>query len=70
MGGVRTCRIVGMLMGTSGVLSHAGQVGSREGVTRDWVLSGSYELEVATERVPCEVTLSPLYDPTHARLKS
>lgn len=47
-----------------------GYVKNPEGVTRDWVLSGSYELEVATERVPCEVTLSPLYDPTHARLKS
>jgi 4-methylaminobutanoate oxidase (formaldehyde-forming) len=40
------------------------------GVDRDKVLSGRYELEVATERVPAEVFLDPLYDPTMARIKS
>ncbi len=35
-----------------------------------WVTRGSYELEVATERVPAEVTLRPLYDPTNARVKA
>jgi 4-methylaminobutanoate oxidase (formaldehyde-forming) len=34
------------------------------------VLSGSYELEVATERVPAEVCLDPLYDPKMSRIKS
>ena len=29
-----------------------------------------YELEVATERVPCELHLGPLYDPAMARIKS
>ena len=33
------------------------------GVDRDKVLSGRYELEVATTRVPAEVFLDPLYDP-------
>ncbi len=40
------------------------------GVDRDKVLSGRYELEVATTRVPAEVFLDPLYDPTMARIKS
>jgi sarcosine dehydrogenase len=39
------------------------------GVDRDMVLSGSYELEVATVRVPAEAFLEPLYDPTMARIK-
>jgi 4-methylaminobutanoate oxidase (formaldehyde-forming) len=39
------------------------------GVDSEFVLSGSYELEVATERVPAEVTLSALYDPANARIR-
>jgi 4-methylaminobutanoate oxidase (formaldehyde-forming) len=40
------------------------------GVDRDKVLLGRYELEVATRRVPAEVFLDPLYDPTMSRIKS
>ena len=40
-----------------------------QGVDRDAVLSGRYELEVATERVPTEVFLDPPYDPTMSRVK-
>ena len=40
------------------------------GVDRDWVLSGRYELEVATARVPAEIFLDALYDPTMSRIKS
>lgn len=40
------------------------------GVDRDKVLSGSYELEVATTRVQAEVFLDPLYDPAMSRIKS
>jgi 4-methylaminobutanoate oxidase (formaldehyde-forming) len=40
------------------------------GVNRDMVLAGRYELEVATERVPAEVFLDPLYDPGMTRIKS
>jgi sarcosine dehydrogenase len=40
------------------------------GVDHAKVLSGNYELEVATERVPAEVFLDPLYDPTNSRIKS
>ncbi len=34
------------------------------------VLSGAYELEVATERVPASVSLTPLYDPGMTRIKA
>jgi 4-methylaminobutanoate oxidase (formaldehyde-forming) len=40
------------------------------GVDRASVLSGRYELEVATMRVPAEIFLDPLYDPTMSRIKS
>ena len=40
------------------------------GVTAGFVLSGNYELEVASERVPCTVTLDPLWDPAMARVKA
>jgi 4-methylaminobutanoate oxidase (formaldehyde-forming) len=47
-----------------------GYVRDPGGVTKEFVLSGRYELEVATERVPAEVTLAPLYDPGMARMKA
>ncbi len=40
------------------------------GVDADQVLSGAYELEVATERVPASVSLTPLYDPGMTRIKA
>jgi 4-methylaminobutanoate oxidase (formaldehyde-forming) len=40
------------------------------GVDAEMVLSGRYELEVATERVPAEVFLKPPYDPEMARIKA
>ena len=43
---------------------------AQNGVDRDSVLSGRYELEVATMRVPAEVFLDPLYDPMMSRIKS
>ncbi|MFK7939198.1 MAG: FAD-dependent oxidoreductase [Roseovarius sp.] len=46
-----------------------GYVRNAEGVTKDFVLSGTYELEVGTVRVPAEVTLLPLYDPKMERIK-
>jgi len=39
------------------------------GVDAEFVLSGRYELEVATERVPASVSLEPLYDPANARIR-
>ena len=47
-----------------------GYVRNADGVTRDWVLAGTYELEVAGVRVPAEATLQPLYDPSNSRVKA
>ncbi len=62
---------------TSGGFGHTigksigyGYVRNSAGVDRDYVLSGDYELEVATERVACKVHMSPLYDPKMARIKA
>jgi sarcosine dehydrogenase len=40
-----------------------------DGVDADYVMSGDYELEVATERVPAKPFLRPLYDPEMKRVK-
>jgi 4-methylaminobutanoate oxidase (formaldehyde-forming) len=47
-----------------------GYVRRADGVTDDFVLSGRYELEVASERVPAEVTLAPLHDPQNLRVRA
>ncbi|MBN8999500.1 MAG: aminomethyltransferase family protein, partial [Rhizobiales bacterium] len=47
-----------------------GYVRRAEGIDRDFVLSGRYELEVAGERVAAAVHLDPLYDPAGARTRS
>jgi 4-methylaminobutanoate oxidase (formaldehyde-forming) len=46
-----------------------GYVRRAEGVDKDFLLAGSYELEVAAERVACEIYLQPLYDPKMERMK-
>lgn len=46
-----------------------GYVRDPAGVDADYVLSGSYELEVATQRVKAQVFLEPLYDPRMERVK-
>jgi len=47
-----------------------GYVRDPGGVDADYLASGDYELEVATERVPCTFHSTALYDPTNARVKS
>jgi 4-methylaminobutanoate oxidase (formaldehyde-forming) len=46
-----------------------GYVRNQDGVDRAYVLAGRYELEVAGERVPAEVFLSPPYDPRSERVR-
>ena len=46
-----------------------GYVRSDTPIDADHVLSGDYELEVATKRVPCKVHLAPLFDPKMERVK-
>ncbi len=47
-----------------------GYVRNAGGVTRDWVLDAHYELEVGGGRVPAELSLQPLYDPSNSRVKA
>jgi 4-methylaminobutanoate oxidase (formaldehyde-forming) len=47
-----------------------GYVRNPDGVDRAFVQKGQYELEVATERVPCAGSLDALYDPRTTRVKS
>jgi sarcosine dehydrogenase len=47
-----------------------GYIRNANGVDAEYVNSGTYELEVATERVPCSVSLRPLYDPSMTRIKA
>lgn len=46
-----------------------GYVRHPDGVDDDFVLSGRYQLEVATELVDCDVHLNPLYDPDMSRVR-
>lgn len=46
-----------------------GYVRNPDGVTAEFVTSGAYELDVASQRVPCQVHLAPLYDPKMQRIK-
>ncbi|MBG0802469.1 GcvT family protein [Methylocystis sp. H4A] len=47
-----------------------GYVRNSEGVDPAFVLSGEYQLEIAGERRPATVSLSPLYDPKGERLRA
>lgn len=38
-------------------------------VTQDWLAGGTWEVDVAGQRWPAEVSLRPLYDPTGARIR-
>ncbi|MCA3507550.1 MAG: FAD-dependent oxidoreductase [Rhodobacter sp.] len=46
-----------------------GYVRNVGGVTEDWMKSGRYTLEVASERVPCQIHAAPLYDPSNLRVR-
>ena len=46
-----------------------GYVRSKTVIDADFVRAGDYELEVATQRLPCKVSLEPLYDPEMTRIK-
>jgi 4-methylaminobutanoate oxidase (formaldehyde-forming) len=70
----RDDQIVGYI--TSGMFGHTlggavglGYVNHQAGVNRDFVKSGSYEIEVAGVRVPATASLRPLYDPTSSRIR-
>jgi 4-methylaminobutanoate oxidase (formaldehyde-forming) len=56
----------GWTLGASIVL---GYVGADHTVDREWVESGSYEIEVANQRHTVTASLRPMYDPTSARIR-
>ena len=47
-----------------------GYVRNPEGVSSEYLTGGAYELEVACERVSCQLQLSVLYDPDMKRIKA
>ena len=47
-----------------------GYIRSSEVIDNQYVLDGEYELEIATNKVPCKVHLKPLYDPEMKKIKS
>ncbi len=47
-----------------------GYVRNAEGVSDDYLTSGSYELVVAMEKVPAEIHLGPMFDPGMERIKA
>jgi glycine cleavage system aminomethyltransferase T/glycine/D-amino acid oxidase-like deaminating enzyme len=66
--------IIGSIM--SGAYGHRvqaslglGYVTWSEGVTKDWLTSGNWEVEVAMNRYPIEPQLGPWYDPKNERVR-
>jgi len=47
-----------------------GYVAGPQGVDREYLQQGQYELEVACQRVACRLQLRPLYDPQQLRIHS
>jgi heterotetrameric sarcosine oxidase gamma subunit len=68
-------KIVGSV--TSGMYGHRlegslgmGYVTHPEGVTREWLESSKFEIEVAWEKVPAIASLAPFYDPKNLRIRT
>jgi 4-methylaminobutanoate oxidase (formaldehyde-forming) len=47
-----------------------GYVKNEEGVSKDFIEAGRFEIDVAGVRIPARASLSALYDPRGERLKS
>ena len=60
----------GMYGHTLGAAIGMGYITHKEGVNAEYVKSGSYEIEVACERIPAKVSLRPMYDPKSEQVKS
>ncbi|WP_342642390.1 GcvT family protein [Rhodoligotrophos ferricapiens] len=72
---LRDGRIIGA--STSGMWGHRlskslalGYVADPEGVTADFLKSGSFEVEIAWKRYPAKLQLQPFYDPKGERIKA
>ncbi len=71
---VRDGKIVGHL--TSGNYGHTlggsvglGYVKCKQGVSRDYIDSGKFEIDVGGERIPAKASLSAMYDPKGERMR-
>ncbi|MAS06556.1 MAG: FAD-dependent oxidoreductase [Ahrensia sp.] len=47
-----------------------GYVRHADGVSDDFLMSGSYELVVANERIPARIGMEPFFDPSNSRVKA
>jgi 4-methylaminobutanoate oxidase (formaldehyde-forming) len=47
-----------------------GYIHCAEGVTKDYLASGGFEVEIACERIDAEASLAPFYDPKNERIKT
>jgi 4-methylaminobutanoate oxidase (formaldehyde-forming) len=47
-----------------------GYVGCDAGVTKEWLATGTWEVEVACQRYRARVQLEPLYDPKNEKIKA
>ncbi len=55
---------------TLGAAIGYGYVRRPAGLDATWVLAGSYELDIAGERLPAEIGLAPFYDPQNGRIRA
>lgn len=55
---------------TLGAAIAVGHVRNEEGVTAEYIRSGSYEIDVAGVRYPARASLRPMYDPKNERVRS
>ena len=44
-------------------------LGNPDGVTEDWLDAGTFEIEVAAERIPATASLRSFYDPDNERVR-
>jgi 4-methylaminobutanoate oxidase (formaldehyde-forming) len=55
---------------TLGAAVGLGCVENEDGVSTDFIKSGSYEIEVASQRFPAKASLRPMYDPKGIKVRS
>ncbi len=55
---------------TLGASVGLGSIENENGVTPDYIKSGTYEIDIAGERYPAKASLRPMYDPKSKRVKS
>jgi 4-methylaminobutanoate oxidase (formaldehyde-forming) len=46
-----------------------GYINNADGVTKEWIDTGTFEIEVATERIPATASIRSFYDPRNQRVR-